>query len=195
MWELDNKKSLSTENWCLWTVVLEKTFERPLDGKEIKPGNPKGYQPLNIHWKDWCWSWSSNIWPLDVKIQLTGKDPDAAKDWRQEEKWATRDEMVGWHHQLNGYEFEQTLGNREGQRSLACCSPWGHTESDMTEWLNKPPIQEVPHRESFLQTLWQRADMLLAQDKPWYLINSRAESTNFRGRLRWVPETAALPLP
>ena len=86
MWELDNKKSLSTENWCLWTVVLEKTFERPLDGKEIKPGNPKGYQPLNIHWKDWCWSWSSNIWPLDVKIQLTGKDPDAAKDWRQEER-------------------------------------------------------------------------------------------------------------
>ena len=76
------------------------------------------------------------LWPPDVKHWLTGKDPDAGKDWGQEEKGATEDEMVGWHHQLNGHEFEQTLGDSEGQASLACCSPWGHKKSDTTEQLN-----------------------------------------------------------
>ena len=75
------------------------------------------------------------LWPPHVKSQLIGKDPDAGKDWRQE-KGMTEDEMVGKHHQLNGHEFEQAPGDGERQESLACCSPWGHKESDMTEWLN-----------------------------------------------------------
>ena len=77
------------------------------------------------------------LWPLDVKNWPIGKDPVAGKDWGQEEKGATEDEMVGWHHRLNGHEFEQTLGDSEGQGSLACCSPWGHKELDMTEQMNK----------------------------------------------------------
>ena len=80
---------------------------------------------INIHWKDWCWSWSSNTLATWCNW-LTGKDSDAGKDWRQEEKEATEDEMAGWHHWLNGHEFEQTLGEREGQGSLVCCNPWGH---------------------------------------------------------------------
>ena len=91
---------------------------------------------LNIHWKDWCWSWSSNTWPSDVKSRLIWKDPDAGKDWNQEETGMTEDEMVGWHHWLNGHEFEQTQGDGEGQGSLACCSPWSCKELDMTERLN-----------------------------------------------------------
>ena len=89
---------------------------------------------LNIHWKDWCWS--SNTLTTWCKERTHWKDPDAGKDWRQEEKGITEDEMVGWHHWLNGQEFEQTPGNDEGQGSLACCSPWGHKESDITEQLN-----------------------------------------------------------
>ena len=80
------------------------------------------------------------FWPPDVKSQLIGKDPDAEKDWGQEEKKVTEDEMVGWHRQLNGYEFEQTLGDSEGLESLACCSPWGHKELGTTEWLNSNSI-------------------------------------------------------
>ena len=87
---------------------------------------------LNIHCKDWCWSWSSILWPPDAKSQFIEIDPDAGKDWGQE-KGATEDEMVGWHNWLNGHEFEQIPGDSGGQGSLACCSPWGHKELDMTE--------------------------------------------------------------
>ena len=95
---------------------------------------------LNIHWKDWyrSWSFSTLAWPPDLKSLLSGKDSYAGKDWRQEEECVTEDKTVGWHHRLNGHEFEQimSLGNNEGQGSLACCSPWGHKELDMTEHLN-----------------------------------------------------------
>ena len=84
----------------------------------------------------WCWNWSPILWPPDAKRWLIRKEPDAGKHWRQEEKGATENEMVGWHHQLNGHEFKQALGDGEGQGSLPCCSPWGHKESDMTERLN-----------------------------------------------------------
>ena len=85
-WELDHKEGWALKNWCFRTVVLEKTLESPADCKEIKPVHPKGDHPENLHWKDWCWSWSSKLWPPDMKNRLTGKDPDAGKDWRQEEK-------------------------------------------------------------------------------------------------------------
>ena len=110
--------------------MLEKTLESPLDSKEIKPVNPKGNQPwIVIGRTD---AEAPILWPPDVKSQLIGKDPDAEKDWSQEEKGTTEDEMVGWHHRLNGHEFEQTLGDSEGQESLVCCSPWGRKESDTT---------------------------------------------------------------
>ena len=92
---------------------------------------------LNIHWKDGCWSWHSNTLAAWCEEWLTGKDPDVGEDWRQEEKGVAEDEMVGWHHRFNGHEFEQTLGNSEGQGSLACCSAWSHKESDRTYQLKE----------------------------------------------------------
>ena len=92
------------KNWYFWTMVLEKTLESPVDCKEIKLVNPKGNCPENIHWKDWCWSWNSKLWPPEMKSWLTGKDPDAGKDWRRE-KGTTEDEMLRWHHWPNGHEF------------------------------------------------------------------------------------------
>ena len=124
MWELDHKEGWAWKNWCSQTVVLEKTLESPLDSKEIKPVDPKGNQ---------CWIFIGRtdaevevliLWASNVKSLLTGKDPDAGKDWGQEEKGMTEDKMVGWLHWLNGCEFEQTRGHSEGQGSLACCSPW-----------------------------------------------------------------------
>ena len=91
---------------------------------------------LKIHYTFKCWGWSSNTWPPDVKSQLIGRDPDAGKDRRREEKGMAEDEMVGWHHWLNGHEFEQAPEDGEGQWSLVRCSPWGHKESDTSEQLN-----------------------------------------------------------
>ena len=132
--EVDYKENWAQKNWCFWTVVLEKTLESPLDCKEIKPVNPKRNQSwIFIERTD---AEAPILWPPDVKNWLIGKDPDAGKDWRQEEKGMTEDKMVGWHHWLNGHEFEQAPGVGDGQGSLAHCSPWGHKESDTTEKLN-----------------------------------------------------------
>ena len=116
-------------------MMLEKIFESPLDSKKIKPVNPKGNQPWTFIRRTDAEAEAPILWPLDAKSQVIGKDPDAGKDWRQEEGM-TEVEMVGWHHRLNGHESEQTPGAGEGQGSLAYCSPWGHKELDMTEWLN-----------------------------------------------------------
>ena len=102
--------------------------------KEIKPVNPKGNQPWIFIGRTDAEAEAPILWPPDEKNWLIGEDPDAGKDWGQEEKGTTEDEMVGWHHWFNGHGFEQTLGDGEGQRSLVCCSPWGCKESDMTEW-------------------------------------------------------------
>ena len=134
MWELDNEESWTPKNWCFRTVVLEKTLESPLDCKEIKPANPKGNQPwILIGRTD---AEAQIVWLPDAKSQLIGRDPDAGKDWGQEEKGATEDKIVGWHHWLNAHEFEQTLGDGKGQEILVCCSSRGHKESDTTWQLN-----------------------------------------------------------
>ena len=135
MWELDNKKGWSLKNWCLQTVVLEKTLESPLDSKEIKPVNPRGNQPWIFILRTDAEAEVSILWPPDAKSRLIRKDPDAGKDWRQE-RGMTEDEMAGWHHWLNGNEFEQTAEDGEGQGILACCSPCGCKESDTAEQLN-----------------------------------------------------------
>ena len=133
----DHKVGWVPKNRCFQIVVLEKTLESPLDSKEIKPVNPKGNQPWIFIWRTDAKAATLILWPPDVKSQLIRKDPDAGKDWRQKEKGTTEGEMVGWHHQLNGHEFQQALRNGERQGSLACWSPWGHKESDMTVWTTK----------------------------------------------------------
>ena len=136
MWELDHKEGWAPKNWCFQTVVIQKTLESPLDCKDIKPVNTKENQPWIFIGKIDSEAEAPILWPPDENSWLTGKDLDAGKDWGQEEKGVTEDEMTGWHNGLNGHESEQTLGDSEGQGSLACCSPWSHKESDMTEWLN-----------------------------------------------------------
>jgi len=123
MWELYYKESWAPRNWCFWTVVLEKTLENPLDCKEIKAVNPKGNQSWIFIGRTNAEAEAPILWPPDAKNWLIGKDPDAGKDWRQKEKRTTEDEMIGWHHWLNGREFERARGVGEGQGSWACCSP------------------------------------------------------------------------
>ena len=117
------KESWALKNWCFWTVVLDKTLESPLDCKKIEPVNPKGNQSWIFIGRTDDEAETPIIWLPDVKNWLLGKHPDAGKDWRQEKKGMAEDEIVGWHHQLNGHEFEQALGIGDGQGSLACCSP------------------------------------------------------------------------
>ena len=135
MWELDHKEGWMPKNQCFWNV-LEKTLDSPLDCREIKPVNPEGNQPWIFIGRTDIEAKVPILWPIDAKSQLIWKDPDAGIDRRQEDKETTEDEMVGWHHRLNGLEFEQTLGVGDEQRSQVCCSPWGLKESDMTEQLN-----------------------------------------------------------
>ena len=116
--------------------MLEKTLESPLDSKEIQPVHPKGDQSWVFIGRTDVEAETPILWPPDVKNWLIGKDPDAVKDWRWEEKWTTEDEMVGWYHWLNGHEFEQAPGVGDRQGNLACYSPWGCKESNTTELLN-----------------------------------------------------------
>ena len=133
-WELDHKESWAPKNWCFWTVVLEKTLESPLDCKEIKPVNPKGNQ-----------SWILEGLMLKLKLKYFGHLVQRTDSLEKtlmlgkpegRRRRGEKDEMVGWHHHLNGHEFEKALWIGDRQERLACCSPWGHKESDTTEWLN-----------------------------------------------------------
>ena len=142
MWELDYKESWAPKNWRFWTVVLEKTLESPLDCKEIQPVHPTGNRPWIFTGRTDAETETLILWPPDAKYWLIGKDPDAGKDWKQKEKGTTEDEMVGWHHQLNGHEFGSTLGVGDGQGGLVCSSPWDHKESDTTERLNWTELME-----------------------------------------------------
>ena len=124
MWELDHVERWVPQNWCFWTVVLEKTLESPLDCKEIQLVIPKGNQSWTFIGRNDVEAETPILWPPNMNW-LLGKDPDARQDWWEEEKGITEDEMVGWHRQLDGHEFEQALGVGEGQGSLVGCSPWG----------------------------------------------------------------------
>ena len=133
------KESWAAKNWCFWTVVLEKTLEvflqpSPL-GKKIQPVHPKGDQSWVFNGRTDVEAETPVLWPPDGKSWLIWKDPDVGKDWGQEEKGATEDEMVGWHHWLDGHGFGWTAGVGDGQGRLACCGSWV-TESDTAEQLN-----------------------------------------------------------
>ena len=136
MWELNYKESWSQKTWCFWTVVLEKTLESPLDCKEIQPVYPKGDQFWVFIGRTDVEAETLILWPPDGKSWLIWKDPDAGKDWGQEKKGTTEDEMVRWHHRLNGHRFGWTLEAGDGQGGLACYGSWGHKESDTNEQLN-----------------------------------------------------------
>ena len=129
-------KMLNTEELVLWTVVLEKTLESPLDCKEFQPVHPKGDQSWVFIGRTDVEAETPVLWPPGVKNWLIGKDSDVWKVWRQEEKGSTEDEMVGWYHQLNGHGFGWTLGISYGQGGLVCCGSWGRKELDATEQLN-----------------------------------------------------------
>ena len=133
--ELDCKEGRTPKNWCLWTVVMEKTPESPLDSK-IKPDNLKGDQPWMFTGRTDAEAKAPVFWSSDVNRWLIGKIPDAGKEWRQKENRASGVEMAGRHHRCNERKLGQTPGDGEGQGGPACCSPWGHKESDPTGWLN-----------------------------------------------------------
>ena len=136
MWKLDYKDISAPKNWCLWTMVLEKTLESPLDCKEFQPVNPKGNQSWVFIGRTDIEAETPVLWPPHGKSWLIGKDPDSRKDWRQEEKGTIKDEMVGWHHRLSGHGFGWTVRVGYGHGGLACCNSRGHKELDMTEQLN-----------------------------------------------------------
>ena len=133
MQELDCEESWALKNWCFWTVVLEKTPESPLDCKEIQSVHSKGDRPWDFFGRNDAKAEAPVLWPPHVKSWLTGKDSDAGRDWGQEEDGTAEDEMAGWHHWLDGREFEWAPGDGGG---LACCGSWGRKESDTTEQLN-----------------------------------------------------------
>ena len=135
MWELDYKESWVVKNWCFWTVVL-KSLESPLDCKEIQPVHPKGDQSWVFIGRTDVEAETPILLPSDAKSWLIGKDPNAGRDWGQEEKWTTENEMARWHHWLNGHRFGWTPGVGDGQGGLECCGLWGCKESDTTERLN-----------------------------------------------------------
>ena len=140
MWNLDHKQGWALKNWCFRTVVLDKTLECPLDGNEIQPVNPKGNRSWIFIGRADAEAEAPILWAPEAKSRYSGKDSDVGKDWEEEEKGVTEDEMVGWHHRLNEHEFEQALRDSEGQGSLVCCNPWGCKESDVTYWLNNNSI-------------------------------------------------------
>ena len=136
MWELDYKESWVLKNWCFWIVVLEKTLESPLACKEIQQVHPKGDQSWVFIGRTDVEAETPILGLPDVKNWLIWKEPDAGKEWGQDEKGTTEDEMVGWHHQLNGHGFGWTPGVGDGLGGLAHCGTWGRKDSDMTERLN-----------------------------------------------------------
>ena len=162
MWELDCEESWAPKNRCFWTVVLEKTLKSPLDCKEIQPVHPKGDQSWVFIGRTDAKAETPILWPPHAESWLIGKDSDAGRDWGQEEKGTTEDEMAGWHHQLDGSEFEWTLEVVDGQGGLACCDSWGREESDTTERLN---WTELKVENTSLTFLW-----ILGVFSPYVLI-------------------------
>ena len=149
---LDQKETWALKHWCFWTVVLEKTLESPLDCKEIQPTHPKGNQSWIFIGRTYAEAETSILWPLDSKNWLIGKTLMLGKiEGRRRRGGTTEDEMVGWHHWLDGHEFEQAPGVGDGQRSLECRSPWGCKESDRTEWLKWTELRLKCYRQAFWQ--------------------------------------------
>ena len=175
MWELDCEEGWVPRNWCSWTVVLEKTLESPLDCKEIQLVHSEGDEPWDFFGRNDAKAETPVFWPPHEKSWLIGKDFDAGRDWGQEEKGTTEDEMAGWHHQLDGHEFEWTLGDGDGQGGLVCCDSWGHKESDMTERLNWTELNWKVKVKSFSCILLFETPWTVAYQAPPPMRFSRQE--------------------
>ena len=158
LWELDCKEGRMSKNWCLRTVVLEKTPESPLDSQEIKPVSFKGNQLWKLIGRTDAEVEAPVFWSFDMNSWLIGKVPDAGKDQGQKDKRASEDEMTVWHHWCNGHELGQTLGDGEGGGGLVCCSPWGRKELDTIGWLNN---------SSNNKTQFSKVDKVLAVFHRW----------------------------
>ena len=162
MWELDYKESWALKNWCFWTGVLENTLESPLDYKEIQPVHPKGDQPWICIGGTDVEAETPILWPPDAKSWLIWEDPDVGKDWGQEEKGTTEDEIVGWYHRLNRHEFVQTLGVGDGQGGLVCCGPWGcrvrHNWATELNW-REQTVGAQCRRAQVLSAHWAHAEV------------------------------------
>ena len=182
MWELDCEESWVLKNWCIWTVVLEKTLVSPLDCKEIQPVHPKGDQSWVFIGRTDAETESPILWPPDAKNWLIGKVPDAERDWGQKEKGTTEDEMAGWRHQPDAHEFGWTLGVGDGQGGLACCDSWGRKESDTTEQLNWTeiyPKRNVEIKESRHTTKESHQTTMREAKIRW---NDQRRTTNTTGK-------------
>ena len=163
MWKLDYQESWAPKKWCFWTVVLEKTLESPLDDKEIQPVHSNGISPecsleglmvkLKLQYFGHLMQRADSL----EKTLMLGKIEGRRRRGGQEEKGMTEDEMVGWHHWLNGHGFGYTLGVGDGQGDLECCGPWGYKESDTTEWLNWTEVDSLNNRHIFLTVLEARS--------------------------------------
>ena len=150
MWKLDYEENRAPKNWCFWAVVLEKTLESLC--REIQPVHSED-QPWDFFGRNDAKDETPVLWPPHAKSWLTGKGSDAGRDWGQEEKGTTEDEMAGWHHWLNGRESEWTLGVGDGQGGLACCNSWGRKELDTAEQLNRTELIDtfkMAHRSSYI---------------------------------------------
>jgi len=181
MWELDCKESWAPKNWCFWSVVLEKTLESLLDCKEIQPVHPKGDQSWVFIGRTDAETETPILWPPHAKSWLFGKDPDAGKDWGQEEKGRTENKMVGWHHQFNGHVFGWTPGVGDGQGGLMCCGSWSRKESDRTEWLNWTELNWTePDAKSWLMQKFSDSGKILNQEE------KRAKEYEFVGWYYWL---------
>ena len=131
-WKVEYKERWAPKNWCFWTVVLEKSVESPLDWKETQPVHSEGHQPWVFFGRNDAEAETPILWSPEAKKWPIWKDPDAGDDWRHEEKGTRKDEMVGWHHRINGHELEQASRLHDGQGGLGYSSPWGHNELDTT---------------------------------------------------------------
>ena len=179
MWELDCEEGWVPKNWCFWTVVLEKTLESPLDCKEVQPVHSEGDQPWDFFGRDDAKAETPVLWPSHVKSWLIGKDSDAGRDWGQEEKGTTEDEMAGWHHWLDRRVSEWTPGVGDGQGSLAWCDSWGRKELDMTERLNWTELKRSYN--SISQAVFYGIPIFLGCE----LLLLRCESRCLDKALRW----------
>ena len=182
MWELDCEESWVPKNWCFWTVVLEKTHESPLDCKEIQPVHSKGDQPWVFLGRNDAEAEALVLWPPRAESWLIGKDSDAGRDWEQEEKWTTENEMAGWHHQLDGHEFEWTPGVGDGQGGLTCCHSWGRIESNRTERLN---WTELKHNQWNYRTGPKRV-LIFTKNQVWIYWTPSITSTWKHSDKCWI---------
>ena len=189
MWELDCEESWVWKNWCFWSVVLEKTLESPLDCKEIQPVQSKGDQHWVFFGRNDAKAETPVLWPPHVKSWLIGKDSDAGRDWGQEEKGMTEDEMAGWHHRLDGHEFEWTPGVGDGQGDLACCNSWGRrVRHDWPTELNWTELSQTPTGVSL---------SLLFKPIEWKELSSEAKEGKLCSMSKeweeWAGSRAAVP--